>query len=316
MNLQDFSTSLLALLFEGIPFLLLGAILSGLIDAFVPASWLTRFMPKNSFGALLIAGCIGFLFPMCECGVVPVVRRLLRKGLPVACALTYMLASPIVNPLVAISTFAAFKGNFPEAMTTSRLLLGFIIAVLAGAVAMRFRPEQLLRADVVDQLTPKRRNTFASGLAAADAPVADSPTGFRHKLTVAVRGATGDFLDTMVYFVIGAALASIFNTAVRRDFVDQLASNELGATLSMMVLAFVLSICSTSDAFVAATMVKFPMVSKLAFLVFGPMLDIKLVVMYSMVYKRKTVLVLALGLFAVVAFACMQFGVAFSAPVP
>ena len=104
----------------------------------------------------------------------------------------------------------------------------------------------------------------------------------------------------------------IFNTAVPKEIVDPLASSEIGATFAMMGLAFVLSICSTSDAFVAASMVKFPMVSKLAFLVLGPMLDIKLVVMYGLVLQRKVILWLAIGLFLIIAFACLQFGVAFT----
>src|SRR5271167_450208 len=115
-HFQDFSYSFLSILFEGIPFLLLGSIVSGIIDSFVPAGTLAKILPKNPALAICLSGLLGGIFPMCECGSVIVVRRFIRKGLPVSAAVTYMLASPLVNPIVALSTFTAFRGQSPWVM--------------------------------------------------------------------------------------------------------------------------------------------------------------------------------------------------------
>ena len=167
---QNFWFSFLALAFEGLPFVLVGSLISGFIAAFVPSRIITRFLPKNRFLATLVSGLLGLVFPVCECGVVPVVRRLLDKGLPLSCGLTYMLASPIVNPLVAISTYAAFRGQHPDLNTAVRLISGYLVAVVVGpgqeavaAEARRIRPQ----ADIFVQT--ERRGTAHAALAAEPA---------------------------------------------------------------------------------------------------------------------------------------------------
>ena len=112
-----------------------------------------------------------------------------------------------------------------------------------------------------------------------------------------MRTAMRDFLDTAMYFAIGVMITSVFNTQVNQALIDQVADREWLAIPSMMGLAFILSLCSTSDAFIAAPMAAFSMASKLAFLVFGPMMDIKLVFMYSYVFKRRVVVAMFVGLF-------------------
>src|ERR1700745_4484546 len=141
---QNFWFSYLALAFEGLPFVLVGALVSGVIAAFVPSRVITRFLPKNHLLANLMSGLLGLIFPVCECGVVPVVRRLLDKGFPLYCGLTYMLASPIVNPLVAIRTYAAFRAQQPGLNTVVRLVCGYLVAVAVGLVASRLDPARLL----------------------------------------------------------------------------------------------------------------------------------------------------------------------------
>ena len=146
---QNFWFSFLALAFEGLPFVLVGSLISGFIAAFVPSRVITRFLPKNRFLATLVSGLLGLIFPVCECGVVPVVRRLLDKGLPLSCGLTYMLASPIVNPLVAISTYAAFRGQQPGLNTAVRLISGYLVAVVVGLAVSRLDPARLLGSQAV-----------------------------------------------------------------------------------------------------------------------------------------------------------------------
>src|SRR5258708_31640105 len=147
--------SYLALALEGLPFVLVGAVVSGVIAAFVPSRVITRFLPKNHLLANLMSGLLGLIFPVCECGVVPVVRRLLDKGLPLSCGITYMLASPIVNPLVAISTYAAFRAQQPGLNTGIRLLSGYLVAVILGLAVSRLDPARLFGRQAIPTRAPR-----------------------------------------------------------------------------------------------------------------------------------------------------------------
>src|SRR4051812_19658258 len=159
-NGHDFALAFLSVLLEGVPFLLLGSLISGLVDVFVSTERLAKLLPKNSFGAILISGLLGLIFPMCECGSVIVIRRFIRKGLPLSCAVTYMLGAPIVSPIVALSTFAAFPGRdnpaLPWLMTGLRLGLGYLVAVGAGLVTRCFDSSKLLQPGMINDSAQKR----------------------------------------------------------------------------------------------------------------------------------------------------------------
>ncbi|OYW40499.1 MAG: hypothetical protein B7Z35_01090 [Hydrogenophilales bacterium 12-61-10] len=299
-RMGDILMAFLSIVFEGAPYILIGTIFSGIIDAFLPAKLLDRVLPKNKVLATLIAGFLGLVFPVCECAVVPVIRRLVQKGLPLSCAVTYMLSAPIMNPIVAISTLTAFKefqgltwataGN--ATMTIARLSLGYLVAVIVGLVVLRFKPGQVLRASIA--------NKIANTDAAADDHVHAPAASFNGKLVHAMRSSMRDFLDTAMYFAIGVVITSVFNTQINQSLLNTVAGNDWLAIPSLMGLAIVLSLCSTSDAFIAAPMTAFSMAAKLAFLVFGPMMDIKLLFMYSSVFQRKVVVSFLIGLFILI----------------
>ncbi len=333
---QSFAFSFLSVLFESVPFLLLGGLLSGLIEVFVPARWMTRMLPRRAGTAILISGLLGLVFPMCECGIVPVIRRLMKKGLPISCAVTYLLAAPVVNPIVAFSTFAAFRGQQPGLTLGFRLGLSYLVAILVGAVVQRLKPEQFLHPLVLATLPGRATRTSGFRIpslvgAAAAAPFSlegtDEGSGgedalaalenvekelqvtFGRRLLLALQRGANDFLDVAVFVVIGAALASVFNTAVDQTRIYPLAMNPWTATGSLMLLAFVVAVCSTSDAFIAATLTAFPLTAKLAFLVFGPVFDLKLVFLYSLVFRRRFVLALGVGLFVLIGLICVRLAV-------
>lgn len=296
---RDIYFAFLSILLEGAPFILLGALISGFIDAFLPANLMDRLLPKRTLPAVLASGLLGVIFPVCECAIVPVIRRLVQKGLPLGCAMTYMLAAPIVNPLVALSTWTAFRGRQPELMTCSRVLTGYVIAVLAGLVLSRMKMASVLRERVLAGI---QRNEGAPPAAAAGRPKGQ---GLVHALLTAQR----DFLDTAVYFVIGVAIAAIFKTQIvyRPDLqagMEVMANNHWVSAPVLMTLSFILSLCSTTDAFIIAADNLFPAVAKVAFLVFGPMMDLKLVFLYGTVLRPKAVAGLAVGLFIAVYLAC------------
>ena len=335
----NFAYNFLSLLFESVPFLLVGSLISGLIEVFVPARWMTNFLPRRAAWAVFASGLLGLVFPMCECGVVPVIRRLMKKGLPVSCAVTYLLASPVVNPIVAMSTLAAFRGRQPGLTMCFRLGLSYAVAVLVGLVVTRLRVEQFLSPRVLETLPgrgTRRTAGFRIGslagapaMATAVAPfslegleggsgsaeslaVLDSlEEGMRSSLArrimAAVQRGANDFLDVAVFVVIGAALASVFNTAVdQQRIIVPLATDPWLATGTLMLLGFVIAVCSTSDAFIAASFTAFPFTARLAFLVFGPVFDLKLIFLYSLVFRRRFVACLGIGLFILILLVCVR----------
>jgi uncharacterized membrane protein YraQ (UPF0718 family) len=305
---QDFALAFLSILFEGAPFILLGTLVSGFIDIYLPAGMMDRFLPKNRNLAVVVAGLLGAVFPVCECAVVPVIRRLVKKGLPVSCALTYMLAAPIVNPITALSTWKAFQGQNAAMMTSSRLLLGFLIAVAVGLIVSRLPLAMVLKDKLVKSIEePEPAHDHGHGECCGHHHAHESCDGHGpplqgdqdNRLVAAFRSAQKDFVEVGVYFSIGVSITALFNTGIAPGAVwlDGLAGSLVGAPAALMALAFILSLCSTSDAFIAATLDKFSWGAKLAFLTFGPMMDVKLIFLYQTVMRKNFIIALALGLF-------------------
>jgi uncharacterized membrane protein YraQ (UPF0718 family) len=306
---QDFALAFLSILFEGVPFILLGTLISGFIDIYLPPGTMDRFLPKNKFLAIFTAGLMGTVFPVCECAVVPVIRRLVKKGLPVSCGLTYMLAAPIVNPITALSTWKAFQGQGAAMMTSSRLLLGFLIAVAVGIIVSKLPLASVLKPKLVESLEKDSEANAHHHHAHDDGD--HSCCGHDHdhdhhhepaddnRLVAALRSAMKDFVDVAVYFSIGVTITALFNTGIApgASWLDSLAHHQVAAPAALMALAFVLSLCSTSDAFIAATLDKFSWGAKLAFLTFGPMMDVKLLFLYQTVLRKRFIVLLAIGLF-------------------
>lgn len=291
--LSIFSTRFLGILVEALPFLLLGAITSGLIDSFVLPEDIARLMPRNPVLATLFGTVMGVFFPVCECGVVPVVRRLTIKGLPLSAGVAFLLAAPVINPIVLASTYAAF--GFGPVLIGRFVITGAVALITGLLFSLAARPQDVLRRDVL-ALVPV---AGGSAEASADDIIPLTPVvhrlsfgqGMRHALTA----ATGDFFDMGRYLVIGSALAAALQTFAPQDLLAALGSSPVLSVLALQILAFVLSVCSTVDAFLALSFVGvFSPGSIMAFLTFGPMVDIKSTLMFLGVYKPKAVIFLIL----------------------
>jgi uncharacterized membrane protein YraQ (UPF0718 family) len=253
----------------------LGAFVSAGIEVLVPASAFARIGRLPRALQSPAAALAGVTFPVCECGSVPVARRLVAKGLAPSAAVTFMLAAPIVNPVVVASTFVAYRGRDTLwVMVGGRFLLGLAVAMVVGWVIGVRRPEDLLRratsieAHEVDAAEPRWRRFFGH--------------------------LSGDVVFMARFLIIGAAIAAAIQTFVPQTIVDGLASLPVLSLVAMMALAYLMSLCSESDAFVAASFVSFGPGPQLAFLVFGPMVDTKLTALYIGTYNRgffRTVLV-------------------------
>ncbi|MCB9104287.1 MAG: permease [Anaerolineales bacterium] len=293
---QTFVTIFLSIFIEAAPFLLAGAIVSGFLAVFVDNEMIYRFVPRHPIAAALFGGSLGLFFPVCECGVVPVTRRLYQKNLPIATGIAFLLAAPVINPIVIASTYAAF-GWGP--ILYGRLILSFVIAAGIGLLFYLATPGEVIRSDtVVGQIS------HTAVVHAFSEKHDDSHHHHHHQhaspgLIAKIREALvisgDDFFDMGRYLVVGSLLAAGMQTLVSQQALLDLGSGTVTSILVMMVLAFVLSVCSTVDAFLALAFANiFPPAAILAFLVFGPMVDIKSSLMFLGIFKRRIVLYLIL----------------------
>jgi uncharacterized membrane protein YraQ (UPF0718 family) len=294
-DVEQFIVIFTSILYEALPFIILGALISGLLEELVPQSLVTRLLPRRRILAILLSGLLGLVFPMCECGIVPVMRRLLRKGVPLSCCICYMLAGPIINVVVLFSTYVAFNGmetastaEGPGArqlgslgMTVMRAGLGYIVAVITALVVdwqYRIHGVNLMAPSAVPDL---------QGDPKADETIGPRPSVLQRISNIS-ETALHDFVDITVFLTLGALLsatARLFYSPEKLAIVaDQY---PMVAILALMGLAIVLCLCSEADAFVAASFRPLPPAAKLAFLVLGPMLDFKLYLMFTRVFRPR-----------------------------
>lgn len=279
---QTFVTIFLSIFIEAAPFLLAGSLVSGLLEIFVSRDLLYRFIPRNPISAALVGGSLGMIFPVCECGVVPVTRRLYQKGLPISMGIAFMLSAPVINPVVLASTYAAF-GWGP--ILWGRFGLTFLIASFIGLLFYFANPKDILLSPEEAGMTQDHHHH--------DHDHPSSSLGDRFWKAMGIAG--DDFIDMSRYLIAGSMLAAGMQTVVPQNLLLDLGNGPLTSVLAMMGLAFVLSVCSTVDAFLAlAFQNTFPAAAILSFLVFGPMVDIKSALMFLGVFKRRVVLYLIL----------------------
>ena len=274
-GVQNFFLVFGSLLIEAIPFILLGALVSAAIEVFVPKTVFEKLalLPKPL--QLPAAGLAGAAFPVCECGSVPVARRLIVKGLMPSAAVTFMLAAPVLNPIVVASTAVAYRGrDILWPMVLGRAGLGFLVAMAVGYVVSDETKEQLLR----------NRSRIAGH--EHEPSSQSSGSGAWTKATSFFGHLSGDFVFMARFLVIGAMVAAALQTFVPQSVIGGVAGMPVLNILAMMGLAFLLSLCSESDAFVAASFVQFGVGAQLAFLVFGPMVDTKLGILYGATFRQ------------------------------
>ncbi|MFG2117613.1 permease [Streptomyces sp. NPDC048710] len=259
---QAWRTVCLAVTVQALPFLLLGTALSGAINAFVPERVFTRVLPRRPVFAVPVAGVAGAVLPGCECASVPVASSLIGRGVAPAAAFAFLLSAPAINPVVLTATAIAFPGN--PAMVLARLLASLVTAVAMGWLWLRFGRAEWLR--------PGVRHT---GHREGHSRWNEFRLGFQH-----------DFLHAGGFLVLGAMAAATFNVAVPRSVLDTFAGAPWLSVLFLAGLAVLLAVCSEADAFLAASLTGFPPVARLAFMVVGPMVDLKLIALQAGTFGR------------------------------
>jgi len=300
-------TLFLSLMVEAMPFLLLGVLLSGILLLFVDDRKFISLMPKHPILGALAGSALGFLLPVCECGNIPIARRLLTQGAPMSVAVGFLLAAPTINPVVIWATWTAFRDQ-PEVVVW-RVILSLVVAVLVGAIfSVQADPKPLLQPRVALALPvtvkPSKKeavaiagNYWLGQRTALETMTIPQPTlttkSFPEKMQALLDNTINEMRQLGAVLMFGSAIAAIVQVWVPREVVLSLGQGQVSSIVAMMTLAAIVSICSTVDAFFALAFAgTFTTGSLLSFLVFGPMIDLKGVALMLTMFKQRTVIYL------------------------
>ena len=262
----------LSIMIEALPFVLIGSIISGFIDVYITPDRVHAFLPQNKILRILFGTFVGFVFPSCECGIVPIVNRFLEKKVPTYTAVPFLATAPIINPIVLFATYTAFgnSGRFALFRAFGSILVALVLGIFWGFVVREPILKQDEKKDHSHDFSDKR------GWA---------------KVGYALIQAIDEFFDMGRYLVFGCLFASFVQVYVPTYVLTRIGHNSLTAILLMMVLAFLLSLCSEADAFIGASLLaSFGFAPVMAFLIIGPMIDIKNLLMMKNHFTNKFIL--------------------------
>ncbi len=269
----------LGIVIESIPFILIASVVSAIIQFYISEDLIATILPRNKIGAYIIAALSGILFPVCECAIVPISNSLIKKGLPIGVGITFMLAVPIINPIVVMSTYYAFDKDLKVVII--RVIGGLFSAIVVGALVGLFyenKNKSILKGGEFRALCDCCLNTKKYNLS------------FKDKFVDLINHGSKEFLNISVYFIFGAFLSSIFATFVSNKNLAGISANSYIGIIIMMLLAFLLSLCSEADAFIAkGFLANFGLAGVSAFLILGPMMDLKNFLVTLSLFERKFV---------------------------
>jgi uncharacterized protein len=305
-QLNNAFTLFLSLLVEAIPFLLLGVLLSSVLLIFIDERWLMARMPKHPVLGAFAGSCIGFLFPVCECGNVPVARRLIMQGVPLPVAIGFLIAAPTVNPIVIWSTWIAF-GDRPE-IVVLRVVFTLLIATIIGCIfstqtdlkpilqpaialgTIRTAPKVSTGYSLLDGGDFMLGGAGAAPLKMTQELMQPPKRSFRANVNLVLDNVIQELRELGGVLVLGSAVAAAIQTLTPRELIVSLGQGPILSIVVLMILAGSISICSTVDAFFALSFAAtFTSGSLLAFLVFGPMFDLKSIGLMLSIFKPKAI---------------------------
>ncbi|HFU4189644.1 TPA: permease [Streptococcus suis] len=262
----------LSIIIEALPFVLIGSLISGFIEVFITPEKVLSVLPKNKILAILFGTFIGFIFPSCECGIVPIVHRLLEKIVPNYTAIPFLVTAPIINPIVLFATYTAFGNSVLFALY--RALGAILVSVIVGIILGFYVKEPILKECQISQ----HHHDYSQ------------KTNWQ-KVGFGLIHAIDEFFDTGRYLVFGCLFASLVQVYIPTAVLTTIGHNPLSAILLMMLLAFLLSLCSEADAFIGASLLSiFGSAPVMAFLVIGPMVDVKNLLMMKHYFTGKFII--------------------------
>ena len=283
-----YASRFLGVFLQAAPFLAIGVLLSSAIQVYIPPDWIQRRFPEKVLTGQLFAILAGFCLPVCDCASIPVFKSLVKKGVPLPAAVTFMLVSPVINPVVILSTWYAFNGNYR--MIAVRCGLGILCAVICGLTCLIRTPGDYLLEEAVP---------VQSGCGDYRLPTGNENTRAA-RFSMMIRHAQNEFFAVGKYLLTGIFVSTLFQDIIPSAVLAGSGSGPWKALLLMMGLAFILSLCSSSDAVVARSMAgSLPAGPLIGFLVFGPMMDMKNAAMLLSGFRSKFVVRLAVTAFLV-----------------
>ncbi|XJZ28068.1 permease [Bacillota bacterium Lsc_1132] len=280
------NTIFISILIEALPFVTLGVLVSGIIQIFVTEEMITKIMPKNQLLAVIFASLLGMFFPSCECGIVPIVKRLVAKGVPISAGVAFMLTAPIINPVVLFATYIAFGSDWRMALYRAGGAL--VVSLIVGSLIASFYKGNPLKMEEVHYHEHHHHH-------------AHEKASFWKKVWQTLEHSVEEFFSMGKYLIIGSLIAAAVQTFIKTSTLVSIGHGQASSSLVMMALAFILSLCSEADAFIASSFrTTFSTGSLLAFLLFGPMIDLKNLLMMFAAFKKRLVFMIISSVTAVV----------------
>lgn len=296
---SSFIRIFLSIIMEGFPFILIGAIISSLIHVFVSEQTIKNLLPRRNILGIMVAGLLGIIFPVCECAIVPIVRRLIKKGMPIHIAITFMITVPIVNPIVMFSTYYAFSS---VKIAIMRGVFGYIAACIIGMIILFMgerNPFKSKKAKIHHgKMKVIKKHSHGCGCSVCTSEVEHHNKG---KLKIIIEHTNEELMTIGKFFIVGAFISSLFQVAISKGALSIMGENIVLSVFVMIVIAFMLSLCSEADAFIGRAFAEnFSSGAVMAFLVFGPMIDLKNTLMLSGYFKKTFIVKLIFIIFSVV----------------
>lgn len=311
--MRDIAIYFTTIMLEAIPFLLLGALISAIIEEFVSEERISKMIPKNRVLGSLVGIFLGLFIPACDCAVIPIAMRLKKKKVPTNVIVSFMLASPIISPVVLLSTFFAFGetekmllfGLEMPKLFVYRTIFGILVALVVGIILDIICKDAVLKEEIYehhhyhhDHEHIHTCNHHHEGCSCSNHEKETGPLG---RVKNIINIMYGDFMGIISYMAVGALLAATMQILLPISNIGGIVQNKYISTFIMMLLAFALSLCSTSDAFIARTfMNSLSKNSILAFILLGPMIDIKNTILLNKSFNKKFVIVLVASIFITV----------------
>ena len=284
-NIKNIAIIFLSIFFEALPFLLLGSIISSIIEKYVSNEKIASIIPKNPILGSLFGIFLGFFLPACDCAVIPITKRLIKKKVPINVAVSFMLASPIINPVVLLSTYYAFYSTNPKIFWAG-FILGILVAVVVSSILGLIFKNDFVVKNSIEEIEEEcscchhhHENAFLE----------------------IVNHTMSDLFDVLKYMIFGALIASFVQVYMPRSVITVFNSNNYLSIIVLMLFAYLLSLCSTSDSFIGKSLINsFTKSSVVAYLLLGPMIDVKNTIVLVGNFKKKFVLYLIVLIFVVV----------------
>ncbi len=275
-----------SIFFESLPFLLLGSLISSIIETYVSDETLAKIIPKNKVLGCVVGIVLGFFLPACDCAVIPVSKRLLKKKVPINVAISFMLASPIINPVVLLSTYTAFYNTNPE-IFWYRLLFGIIVALVIGIIMGIVFGKKDVIVNNIDECDNCHHHEHKHTL--------------KNDLLSIIKHTAIDAFEVIKYLMFGALIASLVQVLLPRDMLMMFSNNKVLSIFVLMMFAYLISLCSTSDSFIGKSLLSsFSKTSIMAYLLLGPMIDIKNTFVLLGNYKKSFVITLITLIFIII----------------